>query len=110
MASKQTQKRKYKKSSGKKRQHKGKQKRKQTQKQKRKQSQKQKRKQSRKKKGGSINPLRSLFRHASFASTRLADTWAGRQTPIHYDPNVTSQFGKNVLTNGKIANIVGSNL
>ena len=102
MASKQTQKRKYKKSSGKKRQHKGKQKRKQTQ--------KQKRKQSRKKKGGSINPLRSLFRHASFASTRLADTWAGRQTPIHYDPNVTSQFGKNVLTNGKIANIVGSNL
>lgn len=102
MASKQTQKRKYKKSYGKKRQHKGKQKRKQTQ--------KQKRKQSRKKKGGSINPLRSLFRHVSFASTRLADTWAGRQTPIHYDPNVTSQFGKNVLTNGKIANIVGSNL
>lgn len=100
MASKQTQKRKHKKRNGKKKKH-------NTLSQKR----KQKRKQTRKKKvGGSINPLRSLFRHVSFASTRLADTWAGRQTPIHYDPNVTSQFGKNVLTNGKIANIVGSNL
>lgn len=108
MASKQTQKRKHKKSYGKKKKYNTLS---QKRKQKRKQSQKQKRKQSRKKKvGGSINPLRSLFRHVSFASTRLADTWSGRQTPIHYDPNVTSQFGKNVLTNGKIANIVGSDL
>lgn len=67
------------------------------------------RKKTRKKKmGGAINPLRSLFRHVNFASTRLADTWTGRQTPIHYDPNVTSQFGKNVLTNGKIANLNSS--
>ena len=101
MASKKTQKRKHKKRNGKKKKH-------NTLSKKRKQTRKQK--QSRKKKGGSINPLRSLFRHVSFASTRLADTWAGRQTPIHYDPNVTSQFGKNVLTNGKIANIVGSDL
>ena len=101
MASKKTQKRKHKKRNGKKKKH-------NTLSKKRKQTRKQK--QSRKKKGGSINPLRSLFRHVNFASTRLADTWAGRQTPIHYDPNVTSQFGKNVLTNGKIANIVGSDL
>ena len=95
MASKQTQKRKYKK---------------RTDKKKKRNLKKKSRKTRKKKIGGAINPLRSLFRHVNFASTRIADTWSGIQTPIHYDPDVTSQFGKNVLTNGKIANITGSKI
>lgn len=95
MASKQTQKRKYKKKIGKIK----------------KKSRKQIKKTRKKKTGGAINPLRSLFRHVNFASTRIADTWSAKQTPIHYDPNVTSQFGKNVLTNNsKVANMSGSNI
>ena len=102
MTSNHTRKRKYKKRYGK-------SKKKQTKK-----SRKQRRKtrQTKKKKiGGAINPLRSLFRHVNFASTRISDTWNAKQTPIHYDPNVTSQFGKNVLTNNsKVANMSGSNI
>ena len=102
MASNHTRKRKYKKRYGK-------SKKKQTKK-----SRKQRRKTrqtKRKKVGGMINPLRSLARHVNFASTRIADTWNAKQTPIHYDPNVTSQFGKNVLTtNSKVANMSGSNI
>ena len=98
MVSNQTRKRKYKKKYGK-------SKKKQTKK-----SRKQRRKTKKKKIGGAINPLRSLFRHVNFASTRIADTWNAKQTPIHYDPNVTSQFGKNVLTNSKVANMSGSNI
>ena len=103
MASNHTRKRKYKKRYGK-------SKKKQTKK-----SRKQRRKtrQTKRKKVGGymINPLRSLARHVNFASTRIADTWNAKQTPIHYDPNVTSQFGKNVLTNNsKVANMSGSNI
>lgn len=101
MASNQTQKRKYKKNYGK---------RKKKQTKQTKKSRKQTRKSRKKKVGGMINPLRSLFRHVNFASTRFADTWSAKQTPIHYDPNVTSQFGKNVLTNSKVANMSGSNI
>ena len=101
MASNQTQKRKYKKKYGKSKKKQTKKSRKQTRKS---------RQTKKKKVGGMINPLRSLFRHVNFASTRFADTWSAKQTPIHYDPNVTSQFGKNVLTNSKVANMSGSNI